>query len=121
LNNIEKEVNILQFDQRGIREEAHRESIQAAVGGSSSARKAVRPFQKLCVLQLEKNKRDKYLRDRVSKEKKQEQHRSEKRDEHINKGVRNFCCANSKATPEQEKHVVCLLPVHAANLERLHI
>jgi GTPase-activating protein BEM2 len=87
LNNIEKEVNLLQIDQRGIRDEAHRENLQAGVSGSSSGRKAVRPFQKLVVMQQEKNKRDKHLRDRVSKEKKQEQHRVEKRDEHVHKGV----------------------------------
>jgi hypothetical protein len=87
LNNIEREVNLLQFDQRGIREEALRENMQATVGGSSSGRKVVRPFQKLVVMQQEKNKRDKHIRDRVSKEKKHEQLRNEKRDEHTNKGV----------------------------------
>jgi hypothetical protein len=73
--------------------------MHAAVGGSSSARKAVRPFQKLCAMQLEKNKRDRYLRDRVSKEKKQEQ-RSEKRDDHINRGIRNSVVP----TPRQHRN-----------------
>lgn len=87
LNNIEREVNLLQFDQRGIREEAQRESIQTAAGGSSSGRKVTRPFQKLVAVQQEKNKRDKQLRDRVSKEKRHEQHRSDRRDEHANRGT----------------------------------
>jgi GTPase-activating protein BEM2 len=87
LNNIEREVNLLQFDHRGIKEEAQRENLQAAVSGSSSGRKVVRPFQKLVVMQQEKNKRDKQLRERISRDKKHEQHRSERRDEHVNKNV----------------------------------
>ena len=81
LNNIEREVNILQFDIRGIKEEAHREGTSATVGGSSSGKKAVRPFQKVVLLQQEKNKRDKHIRDRISKEKRQEQQKNEKREE----------------------------------------
>jgi hypothetical protein len=87
LNNIEREVSSLQFDQRGIRDDAQRENMQVTVGGSSSGRKAARPFQKLIVMQQEKNKRDKHVRDRVSKEKKHEQHRTDKRDDHVNKGI----------------------------------
>lgn len=68
--------------------------MHAAGGGSSSARKAARPFQKLCATQLEKNKRDKYLRDRFSKEKKQEQQRSEKRDDY--RGARNSVMPTSR-------------------------
>lgn len=87
LNIIEREVNLLVFDPRGIREEAHREGMQATVSGSSSGRKAVRPFQKLVIMQQEKNKRDRHLRERVSREKKQEQQRNERREESISKHI----------------------------------
>lgn len=100
LNNIEREVNLLQFDQRGIREEAQRENMQVAIGGSSSGRKAARPFQKLVIAQQEKNKRDKYLRDRISKEKKIEQHRIERRDEHGIRGVQR----NPGAAAQRQQH-----------------
>ncbi|KAF9222356.1 hypothetical protein BS17DRAFT_838369 [Gyrodon lividus] len=88
LNNIEKEVSVLHFDHRGIKDEAQREALQAQIGGSASAKKTVRPFQRLVMLQHEKNKRDKYLHDRLSKDKKQEQLRIERRDEYLNKVMR---------------------------------
>ena len=88
LNNIEKEVSILHFDLRGIKEEAQREALQAQTLGSASAKKVVRPFQRLVSLQHEKSKRDKYLHDRLSKDKKQEQLRIERRDEYLNKVMR---------------------------------
>ncbi|KAF8872541.1 hypothetical protein BD779DRAFT_1709226 [Infundibulicybe gibba] len=44
LNNIEKEVLLLQFEHRGIKDEAVREAIQAPVNGNE-ARKTARPFQ----------------------------------------------------------------------------
>lgn len=88
LNNIEKEVSVLHFDLRGIKDEAQREALQAQIGGSASTKKVVRPFQRLVSLQHEKNKRDKYLYDRLSKDKKQEQLRMERRDEYLNKVMR---------------------------------
>ena len=88
LNNIEKEVGVLHFDLRGIKEEAQREALQAQISGSASAKKVIRPFQRLVSLQHEKNKRDKYLYDRLSKDKKQEQLRMERRDEYLNKVMR---------------------------------
>jgi len=103
LNIIEREVSLLQFDQRVIREEAQRENLQVAVGGSSSGRKSARPFQKLVVMQQEKNKRDKHIRDRVSKEKKHEQHRTEKRDDHVHKGVQRTPGAVSQRQQHRSK------------------
>lgn len=88
LNNIEKEVGVLHFDLRGIKEEAQREALQAQISGSASAKKVVRPFQRLVSFQHEKNKRDKYLYDRLSKDKKQEQLRMERRDDYLNKVMR---------------------------------
>lgn len=88
LNSIEKEMSVLHFDLRGIKEEAQREALQSQISGSASAKKVVRPFQRLVSLQHEKNKRDKYLYDRLSKDKKQEQLRLERRDEYLNKAIR---------------------------------
>ncbi|KAH7912708.1 hypothetical protein BJ138DRAFT_1147682 [Hygrophoropsis aurantiaca] len=100
LNNIEKEVNSLEFDHRGIREEAQREALQASTSGTSSARKVSRPFQRLVAIQQEKNKRDRYLHDRLIKDKKQEQQRTEKRDDYLNKAMR----PRKPMTPAQKQH-----------------
>lgn len=88
LNNIEKEQSPLYFDHRGIRDEAQKEALHAQVSGSISAKKIIRPFQRLVFAQQEKNKRDKYLYDRLSKDKKQEQLRIERRDDYLNKAMR---------------------------------
>ncbi|KAG6334782.1 hypothetical protein ID866_4315 [Astraeus odoratus] len=88
LYNIEKEVSSLHLDHRGIKDEAQREALQAQVGGTTSAKKVARPFQRLVAVQQEKNKRDKYLHDRLSKDKKQEQLRNERRDDYLNKAMR---------------------------------
>lgn len=61
--------------------------MQAPVSASNSAKKTVRPFQKVIQMQQEKIKRDKFLRDRISKEKKQE-HRTEKRDDDVGRVAR---------------------------------
>ncbi|OAX35708.1 hypothetical protein K503DRAFT_868067 [Rhizopogon vinicolor AM-OR11-026] len=100
LNNIEREVNLISFEHRGIRDEAQREALQTSVNGSASARKAVRPFQRLVAFQQEKYKRDKYLHDRLSKDKKQEQLRNERRDDQINKAMR----ARKPMTQIQKQH-----------------
>ncbi|KAF8058629.1 rho GTPase activating protein 22 [Lyophyllum atratum] len=87
LNNVEKEVFLLQFDHRGIKDEASREASQPSMG-TPSGRKLSRPFQRLVSAQLEKNRRDKNLRSRLQKEKLHEQSRSEKRDELLNRAMR---------------------------------
>ncbi|KAG0703340.1 hypothetical protein DFH29DRAFT_1079014 [Suillus ampliporus] len=89
LNNIEREMNLISLDHRSIRDEAQREALQAQGNGSASARKTARPFQRLVAVQQEKYKRDKYLHDRLSKDKKQEQLRNERRDDQINKAMRS--------------------------------
>ncbi|EPQ55246.1 hypothetical protein GLOTRDRAFT_61161 [Gloeophyllum trabeum ATCC 11539] len=86
LNNIEKEVNHVDFDYRAIKEEAYRESMQAN-NGLAGPRKGHRPFHKHVVAQQEKNKRDKYLRDRLSREKKLEQQRMDRREDYLNKAM----------------------------------
>ena len=84
LNNIERQMSSTHFDIRGIREEAHREATQA---GPLGAKKIHRPFQTLVVFQQEKNKRDRHLRDRLSKEKRYEQHLYEKKNESLDKAM----------------------------------
>ncbi|KZT72385.1 hypothetical protein DAEQUDRAFT_664500 [Daedalea quercina L-15889] len=84
LNNIERQMSSAHFDIRGIREEAHREATQA---GPLGAKRVHRPFQALVTLQQEKNKRDRHLRDRLSKEKRYEQHLYEKKGESIDKAM----------------------------------
>ena len=89
LNNIEKEVLTLQFDHRGIKEEAVREAANPGMnGGTLSTKKAIRPFHKVVAIQIEKNRRDKNLRIRLQREKLQEQSKIERRDDLLNKAMR---------------------------------
>lgn len=88
LNNIEREVFMLQYDLRGIKEEAQREGAQAPISGPTSTKKVARPFQKLVALQMEKIRRDKNLRIRLLKEKLNEQARNGKRDDMLNRAMR---------------------------------
>lgn len=82
---MEQEVNKLQFDLRAIRDEAHREAAHVNTG--PQAKRNQRPFHKLVLAQQEKNKRDRYLRDRLEKERKQEQYKIDKRDEYLSKAM----------------------------------
>ena len=88
LNNIEKEVLTLQFDHRGIKEEAVREAVNPGMNGALSTKKALRPFHKVVAIQIEKNRRDKNLRIRLQREKLQEQSKIERRDDLLNKAMR---------------------------------
>ncbi|KAH8827785.1 rho GTPase activating protein 22 [Flagelloscypha sp. PMI_526] len=87
LNNIEREMLMITFDIRTIKDEAQREASQASVGAPSSTRKTVRPFQRLISHQNEKNRRDKHLRGRLQKEKLQEQSKYEKREDALNRAM----------------------------------
>ena len=84
LNNIEQELIIVHFDWRTIREEAYREASQTP---STALRKQPRPFSLLVAMQQDKSKRDRSLRDRLTREKRQEQHKLDKREEYINKAM----------------------------------
>jgi len=86
LNAIEKEVYHLQFDHRGIKEEATREAAQG--GASGPSKKIVRPFYKTVAAQMEKNRRDKTLRSRLQREKMAEQSRNERRDDILNRAMK---------------------------------
>jgi len=88
LNNVEKDVTLLQFDHRGIRDEATREASQPLSGTPSSAKKASRPFQRLVTEQQAKNRRDRNHRARLQKEKLQEQLKHDRRDEQLNRAMR---------------------------------
>lgn len=88
LNNIEKEVQNLQFDHRGIKDEAAREAANPGMNGASSSKKAIRPFNKVVALQIEKNRRDKHLRTRLQREKQHEQAKHEHRNELLNKAMK---------------------------------
>ncbi|KAI0319572.1 hypothetical protein OF83DRAFT_1170122 [Amylostereum chailletii] len=85
LSHIEQQLANVHLDLRAIREEAHREG--AMVPAAGSAKRTQRPFQRLVHMQMEKNKRDRMLYDRFNKERKQEQHRTDKRDDYFNKAM----------------------------------
>ena len=88
LNNIEKEVLMIQLDHRGIKEEALREAAHPGMNGAPSMKKLIRPFHKIIAIQVEKHRRDKNLRARFQREKALEQTRSDRRDDLLNKAMR---------------------------------
>ncbi|KAI0036125.1 hypothetical protein K488DRAFT_41770 [Vararia minispora EC-137] len=79
LNLIERTYDDAPLDMRAIRDEAARESAAAP---PTHNRRAARPFQKLILAQLEKNKRDRALRERITRERKQEQLRADRREDY---------------------------------------
>lgn len=99
LNNIEKELRGVNLDLRGIREDAYREATQVGASGSLGKNRH-RPFHALVLAQQDKNKRDKYLRDRLSKEKRQEQQRFDRREEYLNKAMHT----RRPVPPPQKQH-----------------
>ena len=84
LNNLAKDSLHLP-DLRLCREEASREMVQFSP--QMTKHKNVRPFQLLVVAQVEKLRRDRHLRDRLGKEKKIEQLRSDKRASVLNRAM----------------------------------
>ncbi|KAJ6626628.1 hypothetical protein B0H10DRAFT_1997916 [Mycena sp. CBHHK59/15] len=97
LNNIEREVWLLQFDHRGIKDEAQREGASSGGNSPATTRRSVRPFQRTISTQVEKNRRDRTLRSRLHKERVQEQTKNEKREDLFNKAMRK-----QPATPTQK-------------------
>ena len=69
---------------RTIREDAHREATQF---GMPPGKKGQRPFSFLVAQQQEKNRRDRAWRDRLSKEKRAEQQRNDRREEQLNRAM----------------------------------
>jgi hypothetical protein len=97
LNIIEREVSQTKFDLRAIREDVSREASHMYAG--PQPRRNQRPFQKLLAAQQEKNKRDRNLRERLEKERKQEQYRIDKREEYLSKAMNN----RRQFTPTQHR------------------
>ncbi|KIY53697.1 hypothetical protein FISHEDRAFT_68631 [Fistulina hepatica ATCC 64428] len=101
LSMIEQEVMHIQFDGRGIRDEATREGSVPAPSVNGPVRKLIRPFRRLVLSQLEKNRRDKSLRMRLHKEKLQEQSRNERREDLLNRAMRP---KKRQSQASQQKH-----------------
>jgi GTPase-activating protein BEM2 len=98
LASIEKEVSVFPIDARAIREEASREAL---IGGiPPSGKKSARPFQRLVTTQIEKTRRDKALRERIAKAKRQEQLRLDKREETLNRALH----IKSPSSSAQKQH-----------------
>lgn len=86
LNNMHREVTGPPFDIRLLRDDAYFESTNVS-SSIPYSRKVQRPFLRIIQIQQEKCKRDKYLRERLLREKKAEQHRTDKREEDLNKAM----------------------------------
>lgn len=86
LNNMHREVSGPPFDNRLLRDDAYYESANIP-SPLPYSKKNQRPFQRIVQLQQEKCKRDKYLRERLLREKKAEQHRTDKREDDLNKAM----------------------------------
>lgn len=99
LNIIEREVSKIKFDLRAIREDVHWEASHMHTG--SQPKRSQRPFQKLLAAQHEKNKRDRNLRERLERERKQEQFRIDKREEYLSKAMNT---RHHQYTPAQRQH-----------------
>ncbi|EJD46910.1 hypothetical protein AURDEDRAFT_123741 [Auricularia subglabra TFB-10046 SS5] len=106
LNNMFREANAVELDIRSIRDTAYREAAQG--GGHAANKKLARPFQSIMAIwltirssaQQEKVKRDRYIRERLSKEKRMEQLRTDKREEDLNRAMQ----ARKAAGPGTPKH-----------------
>jgi hypothetical protein len=98
LNLIEREVSSYKFDLRAIRDDVHWEVSHMQTG--SQPKRSQRPFQKLLAAQHEKNKRDRNVRERLERERKQEQYRIDKRDEYLSKAMN----IRRQYTPSQRQH-----------------
>lgn len=96
LDIIEREVSQIKFDLRAIREDVHREASHMHAG--PQPKRNQRPFQKLLAAQQEKNKRDRNMRERLEKERKQEQYRIDKREEYLSKAMNT-----RRHTPSQHR------------------
>ncbi|CAE6383766.1 unnamed protein product [Rhizoctonia solani] len=86
MTNMQREVSESYYEPRAIKEEAYRENMQSSPH-HAPPRKVVRPFHRLIAEQNEKNRRDKYARERLQKEIKNERLISERRDDNINKAM----------------------------------
>ncbi|KAG9092063.1 rho GTPase-activating protein [Ceratobasidium sp. 370] len=86
MTSMQREIADSFYELRVLREEAHKENIQN-LQLHAQPRKFVRPFHRTVVEQIEKNKRDKYARERLQKELKAERLVSERREDNIAKAM----------------------------------
>lgn len=86
LNHMHRDVTGPPFDIRLLKEEAYHESINL-VSPAALPKKNQRPFLRITQIQQEKCKRDKFLRERLHREKKAEQQRTEKREDDLNRAM----------------------------------
>ncbi|CAE7194218.1 unnamed protein product [Rhizoctonia solani] len=86
MTNMQRELSELYYEARVIKEEAYKENAHTAPH-HAPPRKVVRPFHKLVAEQNEKTRRDKYARERLQKEIKNERLISERRDDNIAKAM----------------------------------
>ncbi|CAE6515386.1 unnamed protein product [Rhizoctonia solani] len=86
MTNMQREVAELYYEARVIREEAHKENTHTAPH-HAPPRKIIRPFHRLVIEQNEKNRRDKYARERLQKEIRNERLITERRDDNIAKAM----------------------------------
>ncbi|KAG9088684.1 rho GTPase-activating protein [Ceratobasidium sp. UAMH 11750] len=86
MTSMQREIADSFYELRVLREEAHKENIQN-LQPHAQPRKLVRPFHRTVAEQLEKNKRDKYARERLQKELKAERLVSERREDNIAKAM----------------------------------
>ncbi|QRW12962.1 breakpoint cluster region [Ceratobasidium sp. AG-Ba] len=85
MTSMQREIADSYFELRVLREEAHKENMSSPL--HSQPRKFSRPFQRLVMEQADKNKRDKYARERLQKEMKAERLVSERREDNITKAM----------------------------------
>lgn len=87
LNRIDQEFSEVAFDLRVLRDEAQREAASLGPLPTPSKKGGPRPFHRAVLAQQEKIKRDRYLRERLMKEKRHEQHRLERKEDDLNRAM----------------------------------
>ena len=87
LNRIEAEIGEVKLDLRHVKEDAQREAASTAMAPTPSRKGGPRPFLKSVLAQQEKIKRDRYMRERLLKEKRHEQQKIDRREDEMNKAM----------------------------------
>ncbi|KAG9127010.1 rho GTPase-activating protein [Ceratobasidium sp. 392] len=86
MTSMQREIADSFYELRVLREEAHKENSQSTPL-HAQPRKLTRPFHRTVLEQMEKNKRDRYARERLQKEMKAERLVSERREDNIAKAM----------------------------------
>lgn len=85
MSNMLSDVRCHEVTLQAAKDEAQREGLHASP--LYGARRHSRPFQTLVAAQMEKNRKDRLYNDRLSKERKQEQQKVERRQQGINRAM----------------------------------